>query len=132
MGQSALLCAELTLGALAVVRCRGPVSGMFSSSFLPHVRFLFLFKVDRVGPRKWSVEPGLTVQKPGRKTRDSFVLSGPKPSSPLGAPCLQRGPRVCLAELACMTFGAQTLSTAFVSTRGAARSHPCSACCPLG
>ena len=106
MGQSALLCAELTLGALAVVWCRGPVSGMFSSSFLPHVRFLFLFKVDRVGPGKWSVGLGLTVQNSGRKTRDSFVFSGPKSSFPPGAPCLQRGPRVCLAELACRTFGA--------------------------
>ena len=130
MGQSAPLCAELALGTLALVRCCRPVSGMFSS-FLPHVRFLFLFKVDRVGPRKWSVEPVFTVQNPGRKTRDSFVLGSPKPSFPPGAPCLQRGPQVCLAELACRTSGAQTLSTALVSTRGVAGSHPCSACCPL-
>ena len=51
MGQSALLYAELTLGALARVRCHRLVLGMFSS-FLPHGLILFLFKVDRVGPRK--------------------------------------------------------------------------------
>uniref|UniRef100_F1N727 Ski oncogene n=1 Tax=Bos taurus TaxID=9913 RepID=F1N727_BOVIN len=51
-------------------------------------------RVDRVGPRKWSVEPVFTVQNPGRKTQDSFVLGSPKPSFPPGAPCLQRGPQV--------------------------------------